>query len=147
MRIHIGIDPTTARRDVGGGGGELGVAIYFDHDGAQYPHHNWNDFGVRLLGFWLQQILEMRGGELRNPVFVFLDGDFELQGRVDDHGGIELRPTHVPEPFVWRVTTAELERAIVSAAEEIVSELRSLSLSPGGLEGVEVGLRKIRDVA
>lgn len=132
MRIHVELDRAAALNDISRDA-EFGMPIYFEHDGVQYPGDTWNDFGVRLLGFWLRQLHQLRDGGRGDGEFVFLDGDFSLACRVDSAGLVELSPKNADEPFVWRLPAREIETAVLDAARALLGQLDSFGFRPRAL--------------
>src|SRR5947208_15791443 len=77
-----------------------------EHDGLFYPHEDWWDFGVVLLGWWSWELLALLQHS-RVKRFLFMKGPYEVQVR-------HRRSTHLMEMYplgldvIWKVDPNEL---------------------------------------
>jgi hypothetical protein len=144
MRVRAEIDSASARQDVNRNA-EVGVTLAFEHEGVWYPGQEWNDFGFRVLGFWLEQILRIRDGRSTTPEFEFLDGAFCLSGSVHADGMVDLVPQHADTDFRWQLEWSDVENAIIIAAKSLCDQASELALEPRGIEGIHAGLRRLSE--
>jgi hypothetical protein len=144
MKVRTEVNSVTARKEVNRGA-EVGVVVFFEHQGISYPGKNWNDFAIRLFGFWLEQIIQVRDGRTSTPMFKFLDGDFCLYGSIGSDGIVDLLPQNADVEFSWRLHWAKVERAVIDSSKELRACFLELDLQPRGIEGIDAGLRCLAD--
>lgn len=144
MKVLTNVNSATARKEVNRGA-EVGVEVFFEHQGISYPGANWNDFAIRLFGFWLEQIIQVRDGRTSSPIFKFLDGDFCLFGSIDSDGIVVLLPQNADVEFSWRLPWAKVERAVIDSAKDLRAYFLEIDLQPKGIEGIDAGLRSLAD--
>jgi len=61
----------------------IGV-IYFMFNGRCFPEKGWFDFPIRLVGWWLNELLNVVLGAQNNCQFMFMDGPFSIKLELAD---------------------------------------------------------------
>lgn len=140
MRVVVEIRSETLLQEVARGS-EVGMEIFFEHQGVCYPGAGWNDFGIRLLSFWVHCVRQVREAGATTVELAFLDGNFTLTGEIDSDGRVELVPENAVPAFSWNLPWADVEAAVVRAARLVHARVLELGVQPGGFAGLDAGLR------
>lgn len=99
-------------------------AIHINADGFAFPDNSWDDFVVRILGWWLEEVSKLCFETDENCSCYFMDGPFryDIEARnnalwqirfIDDRGSETCVLENVFEPRI-------IVSAILSAAGKVV---------------------------
>lgn len=98
----------------------LVLPICLQLDSLQFPHPEWSDFAVVILGWWLEGALSLQTHKSVETAFRFMDGPYELLVTVvqDDHWAA------MP---ISRGLGGQQENTYVLRGSQVISELGRVS--------------------
>ena len=119
FKIKLKTDEFAKRRLVSG-------PIWLELDGVSFPAHEWVDFPVAILGFWLTNIQPLMRGRATFCDFPFMDGPYLLGIHVERKGVFTLTPVDreadEDETLVPASIDSELLlRQLVCASEAVIA--------------------------
>lgn len=99
--------------------------IWLELDGVSFPAHEWDDFPVVILGFWLTNIKPLLLGQSHVCECPFMDGPYQFNVHVDrkDLFRVALVEREVDEQkslVTAEVDSEVLVRQMLSASEIVV---------------------------
>jgi hypothetical protein len=123
--------------------------ISISHNGVFFPFENWTDFGVRILGGWIDATLELLAhGETAE--LDFMDGPYSILVRyLRTPGIIEMMPNNLP--LVWIVPVSEFAEALLRAGDAVLHQIKESGIAHMGVgkrdrDILERGVGELRKV-
>jgi hypothetical protein len=103
--------------------------IWFADAGNAFPEARWLDFIVVLLGWWMQQLLELREARTDHLDFLFMDGPYRILAKPtgDDSLALSFRKSEEPAPLMpVTISTGlhDLEADVLTTARAVVDACR-----------------------
>lgn len=65
--------------------------IYVQADDYAFPDKGWTDFGVEIVGWWLDVLSKLLSGAEKRGSCKFMDGPFRYDLEANDNGGWHIR--------------------------------------------------------
>ena len=95
-------------------------------DGTVFPHPQWNDFIVVVLGAWASALLRLLQKESHSERVHFMEGPYAVDIRSVGGGLLHLRALERPsrQRAGADVPAVEFAESVISAAEEVLSACR-----------------------
>jgi hypothetical protein len=94
-----------------------------------FPDQDWDDFGVVILGWWLQEVAAFAGFVRDHAIFRFMDGPFELHFRRLDDANWQVKglvcQRKTTEEFSETVSAASVHSELMRARNEILRAHRA----------------------
>ncbi len=97
--------------------------IAWEHERKFYPSQTWTDFGLVVIGWWVQALDRLLDNNLEKKTsFSFMDGPYEIIASYYEQSQlIELMPQG--KEYIWVTSVRELINVLLSAMEEIKMKL------------------------
>lgn len=99
--------------------------IYIVAGDIVFPHQEWDDFIVVILGWWIEAIQTLHNGETESAYLRFMDGPYHIQITANDKKAINMEfiDTHDDKGLVGTspISIEELYGAVQEAASEIAA--------------------------
>lgn len=97
------------------------LPICLQLDSLHFPHPEWSDFAVVILGWWLEGALSLQTRKSVQTVFRFMDGPYELLVTV-------VQNDHWAAMPISRGLGRQQEKTYVLRGSQVISELGRVSL-------------------
>lgn len=134
MELYIHLDEETVQR-YSRRGSPILIDIHWTHHGISYPSHEWTDFGLVIIEWWLIAAKGLLAGASKQT-FYFMDGPYALIVYPENNlFVVSLRGISDS----WKIEREEFITELIHGANTICMELERLGLDESerkALQGV-----------
>lgn len=126
--------------------GPICFDIYWVHEDEAYPSMLWSDFGVVLLGWWINDFCRLESGTSSCVKFLFMDGPYCLliEHCGDDELWITNRIEYLNEPeFRVSIKMSALKSQLRKAANYVIRQLASCDYKSSDFEALKCSFIKL----
>lgn len=112
--------------------GSIVGRVWFVLDGQVFPERRWSDLIVKVLGWWIEELLRAQSTDETSMTLLFMDGPYSVRLREqseDDPWSVSfLRdrgPVDARREAVGSVELEQFARSVLGAAREVVAACRA----------------------
>lgn len=129
MRLDVATDLTDLERTQMG---SIVGRVWFVLDGQVFPERRWSDLIVKVLGWWIEELLRAQSTDETTMTLLFMDGPYSVRLRErseDDPWSVSfLRdrgPVDARREAVGSVELEQFARSVLTSAREVVAACRA----------------------
>jgi hypothetical protein len=129
MALDVAIDLAELERTQMG---SIVGRVWFVLDGQVFPERRWSDLIVKVLGWWIEELLRGQSTDETSMTLLFMDGPYSV--RLREQSGADLwsvsflrdrGPVDARREAVGSTELGQFARSVLTAAREVVAACRA----------------------